>query len=233
MWSIQGDGSQLSTKDSYLVVANHQTWLDILVLGYVFSGKTPSIRFFMKRELLWMLPIIGLACLAIGYPFLRRYSRQDIRKNPHLKNKDIETTQAACQKFKEFPTSIVNFVEGTRRKASANAQSSFKNLLNPKAGGVAMVINELHQELSGILNVTIHYSKPVSFFEYFRGDACVITVCYELLPITEDLIGDYYNDREFRRHFQAWLKKIWLQKDEQLNQLKNSDDVTTIIHHYS
>ena len=224
-WKIEGEGD-LSYNQWYLLISNHQTWLDILVLGRVFSRKIPVIKFFMKQELLWGLPVLGLSCWSLGYPFLRRHSRHEIRKQPELKGQDIEATKKACKKFREFPTTVMNFVEGTRfTTAKQQRQSSpYLHLLKPKSGGVAIVMKELRNELSGILNVTIHYSQPLILWKYFRGDHSTITVHYEVLPLTADLIGDYYEDRDFRRYFQQWLNSVWERKDLLLDKLSCTND---------
>lgn len=97
-WAIQGE-AMLNNKHSYILISNHQTWLDVLVLGYAFNRKIPVIKFFMKKELIWGLPILGLSCWLLDYPFLQRYSLREIRKRPYLKNTDINTTQKACEKI--------------------------------------------------------------------------------------------------------------------------------------
>ena len=224
-WKIEGK-APLDCNYSYILISNHRTWLDILVLGYVFNRKTPVIKFFMKQELLWGLPILGLSCWLLDYPFLHRHSLKKIRKHPHLKNKDTHTTKKACEKFKEFPVTIVNFVEGTRFTTikHQHQHSPYQHLLNPKSGSTAIVIKEMQKKLRGVLNVTIHYSRPLSFWGYCQGDYCKITVHYELLSLTSDLIGNYYEDREFRRHFQQWLNTIWQKKDLLLDALSRSSD---------
>ncbi|MFW0084056.1 MAG: acyltransferase [Coxiella endosymbiont of Haemaphysalis qinghaiensis] len=224
-WKIEGKGN-LSPDQWYLLISNHQTWLDILVLGRVFGRKIPVIKFFMKRELLWSLPILGLSCWSLGYPFLHRHSRHKIRKQPELKGQDIETTKKACEKFREFPTTVMNFVEGTRfTTAKQQHQSSpYLHLLKPKSGGIAIVMKELRNELNGILNVTIHYSRPIILWKYFCGDHSTITVHYELLSLTDDLIGDYYENRYFRRYFQKWLNSVWKCKDLLLDELSCTND---------
>lgn len=221
-WKIKGEGN-LDPRYWYLLISNHQTWLDILVLGYVFNRKAPLIKFFMKKELLWELPILGLSCWMLGYPFLDRHYRKNIRKHLELKGKDIETTKIACKKFKEFPATVMNFVEGTRFTAEKHKrqQSPFLHLLKPKAGSFAVVIHELQNKLSGILDVTIHYSKPMSFWKYFSGNYANITVHYKLLPLTADLIGNYYEDREFRRYLQQWLNAAWESKSLLLDRLNH------------
>lgn len=223
-WNIEGKGA-LSPQKWYLLISNHQTWLDILVIGRVFSCKVPVIKFFMKRELLWGLPILGLTCWSLGYPFVRRHSPKVIRKKPELKGQDIETTKKACNKFKEFPTTVMSFVEGTRFTILKHQRQSspYMHLLKPKSSGIAIVMKELQNELSGILNVTIHYSKPLTLWKYFRGDHAVITVRYELLPFTTDLIGNH-TDRDFRRHLQQWLTSLWKHKDLLLDELSSTKD---------
>ena len=224
-WKIEGEGN-LSPYRWYILISNHQTWLDILVLGCVFSHKIPVIKFFMKRELLWSLPVLGLSCWFLGYPFLRRHAHHEVHRKPELRRQDIETTKKACEKFKEFPTTIMNFVEGARfTKVKQRHQSSpYLHLLKPKSGGIAVVIKELQHELSGILNVTIHYSQPLTLWKYFSGDFSTIIVHYELLPVTTDLIGDYYENRNFRRYFHKWLNAIWKRKDLLLNELSHTTD---------
>jgi 1-acyl-sn-glycerol-3-phosphate acyltransferase len=178
----------------------------------------------MKKELLWSLPVAGWACYVLGYPFMARHSHEEIRKNPRLKSKDIETTRAACMKFKEFPTAVMNFVEGTRFSAAKREaqQSPYQYLLKPKATGVALVLQELHAQLSGIVNVTLHYQpQNLSLWQFLRGKIERIDVHYELLPITPDLVGDPYADRVFRKHFQQWLSEVWQRKDQRLAQLSS------------
>lgn len=224
-WKIKGKAS-ISNKEWYMLISNHQTWLDILVLNRVFTRKIPVIKFFMKKELLWGLPVLGLSCWLLDYPFLQRHSPKSVRQRLYLKDKDIYSTKKACRKFKEFPTTVANFVEGTRFTPEKHQRqhSPYLYLLKPKAGGTAIVIKELQKKLSGVLNVTIHYSRPLTFWKYFKGDSCKITVHYQLLPLTADLIGDYYKDREFRRHFQKWINGIWQRKDALLDELSRTND---------
>ena len=103
----------LDQKGWYLVVSNHQSWVDILVLQRVFYHRIPFLKFFLKKELIWV-PVLGFAWWALDFPFMKRYSGAFLRKYPHLKGKDIEITKKACQKFSTMPVSVMNFLEGTR-----------------------------------------------------------------------------------------------------------------------
>ena len=39
---------QLKAKDWYLVIANHQSWVDIVVMQRVFNRRIPFLNFFLK-----------------------------------------------------------------------------------------------------------------------------------------------------------------------------------------
>src|SRR5688572_23696002 len=52
-WQIEGV-DELKLDDWYLVVSNHQSWADILVLQKVFNRKIPFMKFFLKKELIWV-----------------------------------------------------------------------------------------------------------------------------------------------------------------------------------
>lgn len=217
--------AELSKDKPYLVIANHQTWVDILVLFYAFNFKIPPLKFFMKKELLWSLPVAGITCKAMGFPFMERHSREDIRKNPALKGRDVETTRKACRKFLEVSSSLMNFVEGTRfsQKKHQKQASPYKNLLKPKAGGISIVLEEMHDSLADIIDVTLAYdTEDYGFWSYVSGGMKHIRVEARLLPIQQELIGDYSNDREFRPKFQAWLNDIWLHKDQHIEEIKQS-----------
>lgn len=223
-WDIAGTGD-LKNDGWYVMISNHQSWLDILILGIVFNFKIPPLRFFMKKELLWQLPLAGLACYALGFPFMSRHSHAEIRKNPKLKGKDIETTKKACKRLRDFPSTLINFIEGTRftEKKKERQQSPFKHLLKPHAGGVAVSMLELQDILSGVVSVVICFPKGTpSVWDFACGRFDKIAVRYELLPITPDLIGDYYNDRNFRSHMQQWLNGVWQKNDDLIDQLHKS-----------
>ncbi|NRQ43526.1 acyltransferase [Rheinheimera sp. YQF-2] len=220
-WHVAGL-EKLSRKDWYLVLANHQSWADILVLQKVFNRQIPFIKFFLKKELLYV-PIIGLCWWALDFPFMKRYSKAFLQRNPHLQGKDIETTRKACRKFRFKPAAIMNFVEGTRLTPAKHAmqQSPYQNLLKPKAGGAAFVLGAMGEQLHKILDVTIHYPQGIpSFWDYISGKVRDITVQINVLPITPELVGDY-NDVHYRERFQQWINQLWQQKDQQLTALKN------------
>lgn len=229
-WDIQGL-DDLEPEDWYLVIANHQSWVDILVLQRIFNRKIPFLKFFLKKELIWV-PFLGLAWWALDFPFMQRYSRKFLEKNPHLKGKDLEATQKACEKFKFKPVSVMNFVEGTRRTSDAiGKKSEFDHLLNPKAGGMAFVLGAMQENLNTLIDVTINYpddwsANPPSYWDFVCGRVRHIEVRVETMSIPQlreqgFIADDYFNNEVQRKAFQLWLNQRWQIKDAQLKKLKN------------
>jgi len=212
---------KLEKKQWYLVISNHQTWVDIVVLQRIFSGKIPFLKFFLKKELIYV-PILGLAWWALDFPFMKRYSQSFIKKNPHLKGKDIETTQKACAKFKHKPVSIMNFIEGTRftQQKHDKQNSAFKHLLKPKAGGIGFVLSTMGTQLNKVVDVTIYYPEKIpTFIDFLCGRIKAVHVDIEVKEIDKSLTGDYVNDRAHKIQFQKWVNQLWLDKDQKLAEL--------------
>ena len=206
--------------DWYMVVGNHQSWVDIVVLQRLLHGKIPFLKFFLKKELMYV-PILGIAWWALDFPFMKRYSQSFLRKNPHLIGSDFETTRKACEKFKYKPVSIMNFIEGTRftDEKHQKQQSPFQYLLRPKAGGIAYALDAMGQHLTKLVNVTIHYPDGIpTFADFLCGKVKAVNVDIEVLPIPEEMIGDYFNDKKFKQSFQQWLNVQWQEKDQKLSE---------------
>ena len=207
---------KLKMKDWYLVISNHQSWVDIVVLQRILHGRIPFLKFFLKRELIYV-PLLGLAWWALDFPFMKRYSQHFLKRNPHLKGKDIETTQKACEKFKHKPVSVMNFIEGTRftKEKHAKQSSPFQRLLKPKAGGIGFVLQAMKGNLSKVVNVTIYYPEGTpTFIDFLCGRVKQVYIAIETQDIDESLMGDYVNDRAYKIQFQQWVNKLWLDKDK-------------------
>ncbi len=222
-WEVQGLET-LERSEWYLVLANHQSWVDIVVLQRIFHRKIPFLKFFIKKELLWF-PVLGQAWWAMDFPFVKRYTKSYLQKKPHLKGKDLEITRKACQKFKKIPVSIMNFVEGTRftNEKHRRQQSPYSRLLKPKAGGTALVLSSMGEQINRVLDVTIVYPDGVtSFWAFICGKIRKIEVRVRSLPVSPELLGDYANDRHFRAGLQRWLNNIWAEKNRYIEEMMTS-----------
>lgn len=225
-WDIQGlEG--LNKKNWYLLISNHHSWADIVVLCVLFRKHIPMNKYFLKQQLAWV-PFIGLACWALDMPFMRRYSRGYLLRHPERRGKDVETTRRSCEKFRSHPTTIVNFVEGSRFTAEKKREtrSPYHNLLPPKAAGIAMALNVLGAQFDKLLNVTLCYpdNNARPFYDMLSGRLTRIVVRINLVPIGEELHGDYVNDKNFKRGFQRWLNGLWEEKDCQLTDIMQGNE---------
>ena len=224
-WEVKGiDG--LAPRSWYLVNSNHQSWADIFVLQHLLTGRIPLLKFFLKQELIWV-PVMGLAWWALDFPFMRRHSEAFLKKHPEMRGKDQETTRKACEKFALIPTSVMNFLEGTRftKAKHARQQSPYRHLLKPKAGGIALALNAMGDKFQSILDVTIVYPDGApNFWQFLCGDLKRVVVHVQTLPVPAHLLnGDYANDPQVRVAFSVWVKELWLSKDQKITEvLENS-----------
>lgn len=224
-WDVAGTAA-LQLQDWYLVIANHSSWVDILVLQRVFNRKIPFLKFFLKKELIWV-PFLGLAWWALDFPFMQRYRKSVIAKRPELKGKDLEATRKACDKFQFKPVSVMNFVEGTRftDHKHARQRSPFQHLLKPKAGGIAFVLDAMQSHLHQIVDVTIHYPHGTpTFWQFICGEVDTVqvrVVCHAIAELRAQgvIAEDYFNNNHERVKFQNWLNHIWREKDRTIAEL--------------
>lgn len=220
-WHLSGlEG--LDYQHSYLVTSNHQSWVDIMVLQHVLNRRIRPLKFFLKQELIWV-PVIGLAWWALGFPFMKRYSKAYLAKYPEKKGKDLETTRRTCARFRNNPVGIFNFAEGTRFTEGKHAgqNSPFRQLLKPKAGGIAFVLDAMGEQLESIINVTLHYpgGRP-GYWDLLCGNVKEVVAHFEEIRIPTHFIGKNYDqDGEYRLEFQQWINKLWEDKDALLDQL--------------
>ena len=200
----------------YLVVSNHQTWADILVLVMTLYGRIPQFKFITKRELIW-LPFIGQAMWLLEFPYVRRYRRAQLAANPALRERDREAMQRACVGFRDRPTSILIFLEGTRftpKKRDAQV-SRYRSLLNPRTGGFGLVLENLADRLEAVVDATIRYSARYSdrysgaapgFWDFLCGRCPEVEIDIRALaPPPDD--HDAVN---------AWVNRLWAEKDARL-----------------
>jgi 1-acyl-sn-glycerol-3-phosphate acyltransferase len=212
-WDVQGlEG--LRRRGWYLVSSNHQSWVDILVLQKVFHRRVPFLKFFLKRQLLYV-PVMGLAWWALDFPFMRRRTGS--------RSEDLATARRACEKFRQIPTSVMNFLEGTRfSPAKRDAQQSpYRHLLKPKVGGLATALSAMGERFDALLDVTIVYPDGVpSFWDLLSGKLKQVVVRVRELEIPAELLGgDYEGDPVFRARMQGWVQAMWTEKDRRIEEL--------------
>ena len=199
----------------YLVVSNHQSWVDIIVLQNTLLGRIPPLKFFTKRELIWV-PLAGVAMWFLGFPYVRRYGRERLAQNPELREHDRNATLKACLGFVERPTSVLSFLEGTRftdAKHAAQA-SSYRYLLNPRPTGLSYVATALGDRANALVDVTIHYPDGVpGFWDFLCGRCSRIGVTVDALGVPESLTPASGDAREI---LNRWAGELWQAKDRRI-----------------
>ncbi|QFS87806.1 MULTISPECIES: acyltransferase [unclassified Marinobacter] len=221
-WDVRG-AQELSREHWYFVTCNHQSWTDIPAIQYVLNSKIPLLKFFLKKQLIWV-PLLGVAWWALDFPFMHRHTKEQIAKRPELKGKDIAATRAACEKFRYTPVTIFNFMEGTRFTPEKHARqnSPYRNLLKPRAGGTAFVFGAMGEMIHTMLDVTIVYPKGTpGIWDYLCGRVDKIIIDIRTREVPERFLGmDYEGNRELRVDFQRWVSEIWAEKDARIEELK-------------
>lgn len=221
VWDIEGLES-LRKDGWYLMISNHLSWTDIVVLCSVFKDRIPMPKFFLKQQLLYV-PFVGMACWALDMPFMKRYSREYLLRHPEKRGQDLATTRRSCAKFKDTPTTVVNYVEGTRFTADKQKKGSadYNYLLQPKSGGIAYTLAAMGDQFENIIDVTLAYPENTDepFKAVLKGDMKKIVVKVRILPVDEKILGDYFNDKPYKRKFQKWLGEVWKDKDQVLEDI--------------
>lgn len=214
-WNVRLAGPRLNRDSTYIVIANHQSWIDIPVLLYPLVRRVPFPRFFLKQELMWV-PIIGQAAWALEMPFMKRYSRATLERRPELRGQDLATARQACERFGARPVTVINYIEGTRFTPAKQARqgSPYRHLLRPKTGGLACGLNALGRKGALLLDMTLIYPHVTpSFWQLLSARIRRIVIDIDVVPIDAALFGDYVDDPAYRARFQNWINTRWARKD--------------------
>lgn len=217
-WQVE-DSTSVDLNKSYLVVANHQSWVDIVVLQKLLNRRMPFLRFFIKRELFYV-PVIGGVWWALNFPFMNRYSREYLSQHPEKRHADLEIVRRSCERLRGQPVSILNFLEGTRfSEAKRSVQkSNFRNLLLPKAGGIGTILGLMGDQFTAIIDVTIYYPQAApSLWQLLCGQMRQVKISLRQLPVPQEMIkGDYQSDESVKAQMKKWVGALWEHKDAQL-----------------
>ncbi|WP_180186986.1 acyltransferase [Acinetobacter sp. YH01012] len=223
-WDISIDEDlQLSMQGRYLMTCNHQSWVDTTVNQYFGLTRMPLTRFFTKWELIF-IPFVGQAFKILGFPMMKRHSKAQIAKKPELKDRDMEEARKACQQLLSQPFTLLNYLEGTRftQEKHDQQQSPYQHLLKPKAGGLALALNILGDQIDALVDMTIVYPDGVpGYSEFWLGEVPRIAVNLRKINIPDWVLGgNYEDDAEYRERFQQWVHELWLEKDQLIESMQ-------------
>ena len=224
-WDIEGL-ENLSQNETYLVICNHLSLLDIPVAQGIFFKQIPFLRFFIKQELVWV-PFLGQALWALDYPIMKRFSKEKLKKHPELRGKDLETTNRSCKKLIGRPVSILNYPEGTRftmGKHNRN-KSIYNHLLHPRAGGIHTVLNSLGDQMNAVIDVTLVYPGHSSprLTDFLLGRVTKIVVRIKKFKLGDDFTPSIKTIRSKKgpNAVRSFLNELWREKDLLVNKIHN------------
>ncbi|OTG71841.1 acyltransferase [Acinetobacter sp. ANC 4218] len=223
-WDITIEkGLELSMQGRYLMTCNHQSWVDTTVNQYFGLTRMPLTRFFTKWELIF-IPFVGQAFKILGFPMMKRHSKEQIAKNPELKTRDMEESRKACEQLLSQPFTLLNYLEGTRftPEKHTQQQSPYKHLLKPKAGGLALALNILGDKIDALVDMTIVYPDGVpGYGDFWLGEVNRIAVNLRKIDIPDWVLGgNYEDDAEYRERFQQWVHALWTEKDQLIERMQ-------------
>lgn len=221
VWDIRGiEGTRYDGH--YLIIANHLSWVDIFAVSRAFHRHTAFIRFFLKSVLIWS-PILGQACWALDFPFMKRYSPEYLAKHPEKRGSDLATTRRALRRYRQIPVAILNFVEGTRITAEKHTDqdSPYRHLLRPRIGGIAFVLASIGEQLDGFFDVTLAYpGGDVRVWDFVTGRVPRIDVYARRIDVPSEFFSAAITEPgPERERFKAWIDGVWREKDEMLDSM--------------
>lgn len=216
----------LNPNGKYLLICNHQSWVDTSIIQYISENRLPITRFFAKHELLY-IPIVGQTFYFLDFPMMKRHSKEAIAKNPSLANRDLDEALRACKLLKDKPFVLLNYLEGTRITPEKHQKqnSPYKNLLKPKAGGFALALASLGEEIDGILDMTIVYPDGTpEYSDLWQGKITRLAVEIEEVSPEPALLtalknGEYEYNPEVKAQLFDWLDARWQAKDAKIDEL--------------
>ena len=231
-WDISIDEDlALSMQGRYLMTCNHQSWVDTTVNQYFGLTRMPLTRFFTKWELIF-IPFVGQAFKILGFPMMKRHTKAQIAKKPELKDRDMEEARKACQQLLSQPFTLLNYLEGTRftQEKHDQQQSPYQHLLKPKAGGLALALNILGDQIDALVDMTIVYPDGVpGYSEFWLGEVPRIAVNLRKINIPDWVLGgNYEDDAEYRERFQQWVHELWLEKDQLIESMQQKFAAPTV-----
>lgn len=198
-----------------VVVCNHQSWADIIVLQCALLELAPPIKFFTKRELIWV-PFLGFALWLLRFPYVRRNAHATKRDSQEVSKHNIGSLRRSAEQFLERPITILSFCEGTRftKEKHQSQRSPFEHLLLPKIGGLTFTLESLGNHVEEIVDATLVYDGMVpNFWDFLCGRCRRVKLHARLMPLTEVQ----------KSSLGRLVRKMWLEKDQLIAGMQQID----------
>ena len=188
-----------------VLISNHRSWSDAFVITDVVCRHGLIVKFLVKRELA-RIPILAVIFAVFDFPVLKRSTRSgesDGARREHDRSQMTRLTDG----LSEEPAAMLSFVEGTRftNEKRAEGGAPYSEVLAPRPGGLAMMVEALRGTDARLVDITLRYRPPVSFWKFIGGFPCECEVRVEQF-LVKDLPDDVA----------SWLVERWTLKDRLL-----------------
>ena len=57
------------------------------------------------------------------------------------------------------------------------------------------------------------------------GRVPIVRIKITKVPLTPEIMGDYFNDDTFKKNFQDWLNRLWAEKDRDMDAMLKKQSV--------
>ncbi len=181
--------------DHCIIISNHRSWFDILILQALIVRDGPLLMFLIKQELIYV-PVVGWICMALDFPRLNR------GKSSQGRSQDYASVASATQRR----GALMNFAEGTRFTEAKHQlqQSSYSHLLKPRSGGFRIMLD--NQPDAPVFDFTLGYPQDgMSFWQCLNG---------ELKEFSVDV--SRFSAMDIAPAPEGWLAERWAEKDKLL-----------------
>ncbi|EME30465.1 Probable 1-acyl-sn-glycerol-3-phosphate acyltransferase 4 [Galdieria sulphuraria] len=222
-------GDKFVRGESAVVVCNHQSWTDSLILYSVARqvGRHGDVKFFAKKSLAYF-PFYGIAAVLVRVCiFITRHMDRDRKIFRRIFS---YLTDASGQ----WPFWLIIFCEGTRFNLNKREKSQefakkhdlpvLYNVLLPKTGGFSASVSSLRDNIGACYDITIGYPSlqgqvgpsisDILFRHQFGRQKWVVHVHQKRVPI--QLIGD--SEEEMKE----LLYRVYKEKDKQMENFKTN-----------
>ena len=187
---VVGDAIPSGIDERVLLLANHRSWLDIIVI----EGLTNKPVSWVLKRSLFRIPILGQVFSLCHFPGIDRKKKVSEVSWQHDVDQFLE---------KAYIPSLAIFPEGTRYQVKKAKRSRYKHLLNPHVAGLGYVISHYEK----VIDISLIYDgSEVSIWGILSGKVNKLTVV--LQDVTSQL------DATDKRSLHRSLNHLWQEKDK-------------------
>ena len=221
---------------SYLVISNHLSTFDQLLIQYILNKRSSTLYLFAKYELIFTTLTYGIIGYLLGHIFIKRPSPFWLKYNTRRELSEFNQNilKKNFQLFQDIPRSFLLFPEGSRftPEKKKTLESPHEYLLPPKIKAMEWMFSGMKKHLPDTsikcIDFTLvypdHLLKKPSFLDLLKGNFSVYlnVNVYSLAEITKDCT----NSEETEARLKEWIDEVWVKKDQMIKMVREMTGTT-------